>query len=334
MDLKTVFLSAVICIVLTSVTAQSPSAAPTTTPAPPTTTTPPPTAVPPTATPPPVAAFSPPPAATPPPVATPPSVATPPPVAAPTAAVPVAAPTPSTMSPPAPPTEAPGPAVTSNGLSPAPSTTTDDVSGVAKMGSMVGSMGLRQGDPLFPFLFILAIEALNVVLEEAKAFFSGHGSGDRIHISHLQFADDAIIMGDWLQINVRTCLEFLLATPPSVATPPPVAAPTAAVPVAAPTPSTMSPPAPPTEAPGPAVTSNGLSPAPSTTTDDVSGVAKMGSMVGSMVVVIYMNKKEDLLGFPAKNRVFRRRLQCLTARQSFKFMVGQGLVEVVVYGGG
>nr|GFA48294.1 transposon TX1 uncharacterized [Tanacetum cinerariifolium] len=78
-----------------------------------------------------------------------------------------------------------------------------------RLAKVIYPVGLRQGDPLFPFLFILAIEALNVVLEEAKAFFSGHGSGDRIHISHLQFADDAIIMGDWLQINVRTCLEFL-----------------------------------------------------------------------------------------------------------------------------
>ncbi|GKF69376.1 putative RNA-directed DNA polymerase, eukaryota, reverse transcriptase zinc-binding domain protein, partial [Tanacetum coccineum] len=72
--------------------------------------------------------------------------------------------------------------------------------------------GLRQGDPFSPFLFILAIEALNVVLEEAKVrhFFRGMEVGnDRIHIFHLQFADDAIIMGDWSQINVKNLSRIL-----------------------------------------------------------------------------------------------------------------------------
>ncbi|GKB50380.1 putative RNA-directed DNA polymerase, eukaryota, reverse transcriptase zinc-binding domain protein [Tanacetum coccineum] len=66
--------------------------------------------------------------------------------------------------------------------------------------------GLRQGYPLSLFLFILAIEALNVALLEAtnKNIFRGIKVGkDRIHISHLQFADDALIMREWSCDNAK-----------------------------------------------------------------------------------------------------------------------------------
>ncbi|GJW26436.1 zinc finger, CCHC-type containing protein [Tanacetum coccineum] len=55
--------------------------------------------------------------------------------------------------------------------------------------------GLRQGNPLSPFLFIIAAEALHVTIEEAKAkrLFEGVKVGDnRVYLSHLQFADDAL----------------------------------------------------------------------------------------------------------------------------------------------
>ncbi|KAK2634867.1 hypothetical protein Ddye_029659 [Dipteronia dyeriana] len=55
--------------------------------------------------------------------------------------------------------------------------------------------GLRQEDPLSPFLFNLAVEGLNVLLSKAcehkliKGVLFGKNA---VHISHLQFADDTI----------------------------------------------------------------------------------------------------------------------------------------------
>lgn len=72
--------------------------------------------------------------------------------------------------------------------------------------------GLRQGDPLSQLLFILAIEALNVAFIEAKNknFFHGVEVGvDKVHVSHLQFADDALILGDWSKPNIENLSRIL-----------------------------------------------------------------------------------------------------------------------------
>nr|GEV32733.1 RNA-directed DNA polymerase, eukaryota, reverse transcriptase zinc-binding domain protein [Tanacetum cinerariifolium] len=68
--------------------------------------------------------------------------------------------------------------------------------------------GLRLGDPLSPLLFILAVEALDVALLEARAknLFRGVEVGiDKINISHLQYADDALIM-----VLVSVALKFAI----------------------------------------------------------------------------------------------------------------------------
>ncbi|GKE37258.1 putative RNA-directed DNA polymerase, eukaryota, reverse transcriptase zinc-binding domain protein [Tanacetum coccineum] len=72
--------------------------------------------------------------------------------------------------------------------------------------------GLRQDDPLSPFLFIIAAEALHVTIKEVKAkrLFEEVKVGDNgVDLSHPQFADDALLLGKWSLDNARNLCRIL-----------------------------------------------------------------------------------------------------------------------------
>lgn len=56
--------------------------------------------------------------------------------------------------------------------------------------------GLRQGDPLSLFLFLIVAEGLNMMFKEATSLglYVGY-KVDGVQVSHLQFADDTLIIG-------------------------------------------------------------------------------------------------------------------------------------------
>ncbi|XP_071695506.1 uncharacterized protein [Rutidosis leptorrhynchoides] len=74
------------------------------------------------------------------------------------------------------------------------------------------NFGIRQGDPLSPFLFLIAIEALNVAMKEAvdSGIFKGISLGrNNVIISHLQYADDALFFGEWSIENASNLIRIL-----------------------------------------------------------------------------------------------------------------------------
>uniref|UniRef100_A0ACD5XGU1 Uncharacterized protein n=1 Tax=Avena sativa TaxID=4498 RepID=A0ACD5XGU1_AVESA len=75
------------------------------------------------------------------------------------------------------------------------------------------SCGVRQGDPISPLLFNSAVDALAEILDRAK--IAGHITGVVGHlipgggISHLQYADDTMIMVQGSDLDIKN-LKFLL----------------------------------------------------------------------------------------------------------------------------
>nr|GEU87610.1 reverse transcriptase domain, reverse transcriptase zinc-binding domain protein [Tanacetum cinerariifolium] len=70
--------------------------------------------------------------------------------------------------------------------------------------------GLRQGDPLSPFLFIIAMEGLYVAMEDAMS--AGLYNGFRINtlnLSYLFFADDALFIEEWSNTNIKSLVSIL-----------------------------------------------------------------------------------------------------------------------------
>ncbi|GJR00675.1 RNA-directed DNA polymerase, eukaryota [Tanacetum coccineum] len=71
--------------------------------------------------------------------------------------------------------------------------------------------GLKQGDPLSPFLFLLIMESLHISMQRVvdAGLFRGIQVGSSLQVSHLFYADDAVFMGHWSEANIDTILRVL-----------------------------------------------------------------------------------------------------------------------------
>ncbi|GKC31017.1 RNA-directed DNA polymerase, eukaryota [Tanacetum coccineum] len=71
--------------------------------------------------------------------------------------------------------------------------------------------GLKQGDPLSPFLFILTMESLHLSFKRVMnaGLFTGIPLDNSLTISHLFYADDAIFVGKWDTSNIKIILNVL-----------------------------------------------------------------------------------------------------------------------------
>lgn len=78
-------------------------------------------------------------------------------------------------------------------------------------GYFKGKHGLRQGDPLSPYLFVLAMNCLSLSLNKAtrEGKFNYHAKCHRTELTHLCFADDLLIFCDGSSGSVSAILEIL-----------------------------------------------------------------------------------------------------------------------------
>ncbi|PNX89907.1 cysteine-rich receptor-like protein kinase, partial [Trifolium pratense] len=79
---------------------------------------------------------------------------------------------------------------------------------------LFGGSGLKNGDLLSPILFLLAAEGLHVLMEAMveRNLFTGYKVGELalVSVSHLQFADDTLLLGTKSWANVRALRAVLV----------------------------------------------------------------------------------------------------------------------------
>nr|GEW19517.1 cysteine-rich receptor-like protein kinase [Tanacetum cinerariifolium] len=83
---------------------------------------------------------------------------------------------------------------------------------VSRTDEFVLEIGIRQGDPLSPFLFILAAKGLDAIVSEAVSYgvLRGINVGvDQVLVSYLQYADDTIFFGEWDKSNAQNLMYTL-----------------------------------------------------------------------------------------------------------------------------
>nr|GEX21935.1 RNA-directed DNA polymerase, eukaryota [Tanacetum cinerariifolium] len=72
--------------------------------------------------------------------------------------------------------------------------------------------GLKQGDPLSPFLFILVMESLHLSFQRIVdvGMFHGIKLGEGlVNFSHMFYADDAVFVGQWCNSQITTLVHVL-----------------------------------------------------------------------------------------------------------------------------
>lgn len=82
----------------------------------------------------------------------------------------------------------------------------------APSGEFAFGRGICQGDPLSPFLFLIAAEGLNLLIKRAvraNLLAAAKVGKDEVEVSHIQYADDSVFVVDGTLENVAVIKRLL-----------------------------------------------------------------------------------------------------------------------------